>query len=308
MVVYENLTINPPKFRSHRIFVTLATSVPFFFGLTWVYYRKYRVRNNHHRDFNDGDLKFMKRVNGNTIEKQENPGLRVQEHFIHPSELDDVRLDCRSLLKMNGNSYISEFAQETFDFQLGDLKEYTNVNTLRVTGRPRPGEKSVPKWGWGFQFDKNKVPTSIRNLALRIQSSKDFKVGELTDLTIEYRKDGYHRMDPHTYPGQDGVDVFFVNVIGPSVITFSPPGIEQRCKQQEIAEYSYTDKDIDVYLPQHALIHISDFARTHWKYSTRQGIKHPEKDFLCDWWGNPETIVERTPERLQIIFSFSRYL
>ena len=55
-------------------------------------------------------------------------------------------------------------------------------------------------------------------------------------------------------------------------------------------------------------MHLSGPARNHWKYSLRQGVKHPEKDEIVDWWGDPETLIERAPERIQLCLSFSRFV
>ena len=66
--------------------------------------------------------------------------------------------------------------------QLGELSEYTNVNSCRVTGKPIEGAPEKPlnaTWGYGFQLDKSKVPKSIKMLVARIQTSDEFKVGKL---------------------------------------------------------------------------------------------------------------------------------
>ena len=58
---------------------------------------------------------------------------------------------------------------------------------------------------------------------------------------MEYRTDRFYRMDPHVYPSKDGVDVFFINLEGPSVVTFSPPDENLRYKQSIIATSSFSD-------------------------------------------------------------------
>eukprot|EP00494_Astrolonche_serrata_P029446 UN29713 len=187
----KGLVVNPPQFRAHRTLIRLLTTAPFILGFGYIQYRKYMVIDQGHREINDNDCRFIKNMRGKIIDTENNPGLRLRENFLRSEWMDDILLDCRSLLKMNGSDYIPEHMYDSYQNQLKDLSPYTEVNTCRVSGKPQQGSAKCAPWQYGFNLDKSKVPRSIKNIATEIQNSKDFRVGELTDVTIERREKGF---------------------------------------------------------------------------------------------------------------------
>lgn len=98
---------------------------------------------------------------------------------------------------------------------------------MRVTGRPESGAPVAP-WGYGDDFDVSKVPEQLRFLMDQIGESPLWAVGNPRDITINKRENGFFKLDPHTDPVADGGNVFIVNLLSNSVITFVPPGPFQR--------------------------------------------------------------------------------
>ena len=102
----------------------------------------------------------------------------------------------------------------------------------------------------------------------------DYKLGSVRDFSIDYREDRYFRFDPHVTPGLDGVTVFMLTLESDGVMTMIPPekDVYRRATTDDIAEYSYTDKDMDILHRRGDLLCLSDKARDTLEWGVRLGI------------------------------------
>ena len=84
----------------------------------------------------------------------------------------------------------------------------------------------------------------------------------------------YFRVDPHIYPNEDGSNLFMITLDSDTVITLVPPSNEQhrRTNVIDIANESFTNKDIDILHKQGDLLCLSNNARHKYEWSIRQGI------------------------------------
>ena len=72
------------------------------------------------------------------------------------------------------------------------------------------------------------------------------RLGKIRDVTINYRKNGWHRIDPHVDPLKDGPNNFVLSLGSDSVLTLIPPSTKFSKDQAHIAENSFTGRDIDI--------------------------------------------------------------
>ncbi len=59
---------------------------------------------------------------------------------------------------------------------------------LRVTGRHEAGAQKLPPWGYGDDFRAEALPPQLRRLAERIRAIEGLALGQLRDVTINYRQ------------------------------------------------------------------------------------------------------------------------
>ena len=93
---------------------------------------------------------------------------------------------------------------------------------MRITGRYELEEQPIAPWGYGFELDRSKLPANLAKCVERIERSGQYALGQLLDVTINFRKEKYFRTDPHVDPMRDGPTVFILPLLSDSVLTLSP--------------------------------------------------------------------------------------
>jgi hypothetical protein len=182
-----------------------------------------------------------------------------------------------------------------------------------------------------FQFSKDAKCTNNLHLSLR-------------DITINFRSNSMFRLDPHVDPLADGSNVFILNLLTDSVVTFTPDlttnytnnnksiskiPLKIRTEDMAIALKSWTDDDIDVLVKPRDLLHFTGDARYLWKHAIRTGIEvsldppplaaaaavgvdtpvtvmstNQPVYKICDWWGDLNHLSVRSSDRISIVFAF----
>ncbi len=174
-----------------------------------------------HRPFNDVDEAHIRRVSdGAPVAGSANSGLRVIPGFVAADELDEVASCARELLDRYGRSHLRPRDKAFFESQMGHLtkSERPFMNAERVTGRFERPDQPLAPWGHGDDFDADALPDVLRKLAARaratINRSCDDQertplpaLGPLRDVTINRRRDGYFRLDPHLDPAASSASV-----------------------------------------------------------------------------------------------------
>ena len=180
-----------------------------------------------HRPFNEVDEQHIRRVSdGAPVAAAANPGLRVIPGFVALEEVDEVAACARDLLDRYGRSHLRPRDKAFFESQMSHLtkSERPFMNAERVTGRFERPDQPLAPWGHGDEFDVDALPEVLRKLAERaratINRSCDDQertplpaLGPLRDVTINRRRDGYFRLDPHLDPAPwyrghlDGLEV-----------------------------------------------------------------------------------------------------
>eukprot|EP00877_Chromochloris_zofingiensis_P014807 jgi/Chrzof1/9580/Cz04g08080.t1 len=194
---------------------------------------------------------------------------------------------------------------------------------LRVTGRPEHAAQKAPPWGYGDTFDESKLPPALQQLANKVRSIPGLHLGALRDVTINYRHSYFFRLDPHIDPALDGESVFIIGLDSDAVLTLCPDkwwkltqawnmvrGVltmeDERDLIKRQNQRSWTPYDLDVLMKKASLVLISGDARWSWTHGTRLGIEVPGKLGLHDWWGSPEHIIYRNPERHSVVLAFAK--
>ena len=119
------------------------------------------------------------------------------------------------------------------------------------------------------------------------------------------------QLDPHTDPASDGPDVFILSLLSSAVLTFTPPDDvvpphARRRDGHEVGLRSWTDRDIDVLVQPRTLLHFSGAARDTWRHAIRAGVHIGEgaDAVTCDWWGQNDYLLKRSPRRVSLVFAF----
>jgi hypothetical protein len=229
--------------------------------------------------------------------------------------------EIQHMMMTQGVNQIDERLAPIYQGQMAHIPNAPQVNMRRVTGRFERQPMGTAQWKYGDQFAPEGLPPMVRKIAERIQESKDFKLGPLRDVTMNYRHSSFFRLDPHVDPLGDGENVFILGLNSNAVLTLSPRGTYRRQDEVQIAKKSWTDADIDSLLPQRGLLMLCGPARNTWMHGMRQGVPVPPmkiswRDWLagrdpsvgqpplCDWWGRPDSIVHRNSVRYSVIFAF----
>lgn len=286
------------------------------------------ARNTRHRPITEADNAFIRRVSdGNILDiSDQNPGVRVHTNLLISDELDALETTARSLCSTHGIDLIDPFARASYESQMRFLRQPPKVNMLRVTGRPELASQRKSEWGYGDDFWIERVPGPLRTLIERIQSLDGVKLGKPRDVTINRRTGGFFRLDPHLDPQLDGGSIFILSLTAGTVITLSPldllKEIEKRTLENPPLEdpdwkkgtefwrsiRSYTPMDLDVHLPLHATVQLSDDARWTWTHATRLGVEieleGKRKWGLADWWGDRTRLIPRQDERISVVVAF----
>ena len=270
-----------------------------------------------HRPFNADDEAHIRRVSdGAPVAASANPGLRVIPGFVAASEVEEVASCARELLERYGRQMLRPRDKAYFEGQMAHLtkSERPFVNAERVTGRFERPDQPLAPWGYGDEFDADALPAVLRKLAERARSSP-LALGPLRDVTINRRRDGYFRLDPHLDPAADGPNVCIVGLLSDTVLTLSPvgPPDSTTCDQEAVSMNSWDPADVDVLAEIGCLIHLSGRARTELHHGIRLGASRRQLseagvtvdgDVLFDWWGALSYPVRRNRERISIVFAF----
>eukprot|EP01012_Entosiphon_sulcatum_P011822 TRINITY_DN17318_c0_g1_i1.p2 TRINITY_DN17318_c0_g1~~TRINITY_DN17318_c0_g1_i1.p2 ORF type:complete len:345 (+),score=65.76 TRINITY_DN17318_c0_g1_i1:80-1114(+) len=293
-----------------------------------------------HRPFNTGDTERLRDMSGLPLPGQKNPGVRVTVDFCTPEEEQLLIQEAREMVRKYGKSHADPETAPLYELQMSHIPNAPPVNMMRVTGRPERKDQSIAPWKYGDEFDPSQLPPTISSMLERVQQSPDFKLGKPRDVTINYRHSGYFRLDPHTDPPADGENVFIIGLGSNTVLTVSPvtpngnggPMADERL----VARLSWSRYDVDALSLRRSLLHICGPARNAWNHGIRQGIafslpeehKKPAKkgkkkeqqvagngnaelysedEFapVADWFGTPQTVVPRRPERFSVVFAFA---
>ena len=283
-----------------------------------------------HRPFNDDDEAHIRRVSdGANVAAAANPGLRVIPGFVAAEEMDEVASCARELLDRYGRSHLRPRDKAFFEGQMSHLtkSERPFMNAERVTGRFERPDQPLAPWGYGDDFDADALPAVLRKLAARaratINRSCDDQertplpaLGPLRDVTINRRRDGYFRLDPHLDPAKDGPNVCIVGLLSDTVLTLSKvgPPASTTCDQEAVSMHSWDPEDLDVLAEIGCLVHLSGRARTELHHGIRLGVSRRQLSeagvdvdgdaTLYDWWGAPARPIKRNDERISIVFAF----
>ena len=230
--------------------------------------------------------------------------------------MDEVASCARELLDRYGRQMLRPRDKAYFEGQMAHLtkSERPFVNAERVTGRFERPDQPLAPWGHGDDFDVDALPAVLRKLAERARASP-LALGPLRDVTINRRRDGYFRLDPHLDPAADGPNVCIVGLLSDTVLTLSPvgPPDSTTCDQEAVSMNSWDPADVDVLATIGCLIHLSGRARTELHHGIRLGVSRRQLseacvdvdgDVLYDWWGAPFNPVRRNRERISIVFAF----
>jgi len=257
-----------------------------------------------------------------------NPGIRVLPDIITSSEAE-------SIWKESHKNIIPNFGLkgrfDANDHVLidGVKASSTKMNTIRVTGRYESSKQKLAPWGYADAFNKDKLPQSFQVLIEKLHNSTGFNFGKCRDVTINYRTEGFFKLDPHVDPSADGEDVCIVSVgPSPTVITFTPPPVgldylpqtspqalaakRRRTSAADISLLSWSDADLDVLsIPRSAVV-FSGAARSTWRHATRTGVAassapNSTDTINCDWFGSTSQLLPRKPgSRLSIVVAFGK--
>jgi len=267
-----------------------------------------------HRPATEEDVELVTRVGGTrlTIEELEDMGVRVQKNMISEMQEQLLQMEVAELIDQFGFSFAGDnTVLHSVDAQGKILDSKNHVNATRVTGRPE-GVAPVAPWGYGSNFDIEKVPSSLRFLVDYIADSPHFAVGKPRDITLNRRENSFFKLDPHTDPVADGENIFIISLLSNSVMTIVPPGDFTRKRPGEISLKSWTDQDIDILLRRRSMLLLSGRSRMPWKHAMRTGVQvefetEGKKDLaVCDWWGKTQNLVRRSPQRVSIIIAFGK--
>jgi hypothetical protein len=270
-----------------------------------------------HRPFNEVDEQHIRRVSdGAPVAAAANPGVRVIPGFVAADELDEVASCARELLERYGRQMLRPRDKAFFEGQMAHLtkSERPFMNAERVTGRFERPDQPLAPWGHGDDFDADALPAVLRKLAERARAAP-LALGPLRDVTINRRRDGYFRLDPHLDPAKDGPNVCIVGLLSDTVLTLSPvgPPDSTTCDQEAVSMHSWDPADVDVLATIGTLVHLSGKARTELHHGIRLGASRRQLseagvevdgDVLYDWWGALTNPVRRNGERISIVFAF----
>jgi len=270
-----------------------------------------------HRPFNEEDEAHIRRVSdGAPVAAAANPGLRVIPGFVAAKEMDEVASCARDLLDRYGRSHLRPRDKAFFESQMSHLtkSERPFMNAERVTGRFERPDQPLAPWGHGDEFDADALPAVLRKLAERARASP-LALGPLRDVTINRRRDGYFRLDPHLDPAADGRNVCIVGLLSDTVLTLSPvgPPDSTTCDQEAVSMRSWDPADVDVLASIGTLVHLSGKARMELHHGIRLGVSRRQLseagvdvdgDVLYDWWGALRYPIKRNRERISIVFAF----
>ena len=275
-----------------------------------------------HRPILKRDVERMRWcVDGKFVMPDQNPGLRVEPDFVSAEEAIAIAAELRAASESYGYGFDGDGRAHLVS-STGDIEETlpSVVNNIRVTGRlEKPDTQVLPPWGHGDAFDPAALPPAMAQLAAKIAGCGAFRVGRPRDATINAREHSFFQLDPHVDPASDGPDVFILGLESSTVVTFTPPDAElearglppRRRSGHEIGLQSWSDADIDVMVQPRSLLHFTGAARSYWMHAIRAGVQVEGEgaqaagpSAVCDWWGQPDYLLQRGPRRLSLVLAF----
>mmetsp|Transcript_8266 Transcript_8266/g.14961 ORF Transcript_8266/g.14961 Transcript_8266/m.14961 type:complete len:309 (+) Transcript_8266:105-1031(+) len=282
------------------------------------------LKSSSHRKFNQIDSQYICRVQSSAkrlmqlIQSDSNPGIRVELRVISSSD-HEMRLASELRTIRDQFGYISSTPQQVLLSQynaqsnnnqiLHTRSDFNgaHVTPIRVTGREENQERNkLAPWKHGDNFDSSAVPSALRKVERELRKRNAFALGDLRDITINYRGGGFFKLDPHLDPAEDGENVIIVGLCSDTVLTFTEGIDASNWKSPEsIVTESWTPNDIDVKFPRRAAVHFCSDARWKLKHAIRSGIVLPNNT-ICDWWGSMNHIIPRNPERISVVFAFAK--
>mmetsp|Transcript_33918 Transcript_33918/g.106468 ORF Transcript_33918/g.106468 Transcript_33918/m.106468 type:complete len:314 (-) Transcript_33918:149-1090(-) len=287
------------------------------------------------------DAQYLRRVSdGGFVLPAANPGVRLEPGFVDEAEEAALAAEARAAALSFGYDYDGDRRAHVLNPADGSIESTREVvNNTRVTGRPEKADQALPPWGYGDDFDESALPPAMGALAGRLRGSGLYNVGALRDLTLNLRRDSFFQLDPHLDPRLDGPHVFVLGLLSSVVTTFSPsdallganglpprrrgslpsPGpargvsetrpwrVSQRRDPSEVGLRSWSDLDIDAMCQPRTLLHFAGDARDSWLHAIRPGVEVDLADgaAVCDWWGQTDYLVRRSPSRISIVLAFA---
>eukprot|EP01083_Nonionella_stella_P257920 882280_1 len=291
--------------RRFQRLVSILSCSPALGLITYIGYVKWKLHKSTHRPFTPSDMYHIRTMDGSTPGIMHNPGIRIESDFLTPQEQERLRFESKMMLSLYGYSTIPFWTRPNWNKQISGLLSQTRVNAIKVTGRDQnkalkeipmtdhakslreeqeaaiiktkpyeTNEQRPAPWKSAHSFEYSALPKIYQDLVEKIKQLPDYKLGTVRDFSIDYREDRYFKFDPHVTPGLDGENVFMIALESDGVITLVPPEKEvyRRASMDDIARFSYTDKDLDILHRRGDLLCLSDTARTKYNWSIRLGI------------------------------------
>lgn len=134
-------------------------------------------------------------------------------------------------------------------------------------------------WGSGDALRYEKMPHLLRHLSRQVQQAFP-DLGRLRHVYVEYAPLGQFYKEPRSpkaFDGHDYVIMPFRRDRTESVITFVPALRSKFSSLHEVMKNSWTNKDVDVKIPNGAMLHVYGRARYDWGWGIRPGRV---------WWGS----------------------
>jgi len=270
-------------------------------GTAWYYYYsegQSKVRLGH-RGFLNTELSALRVVGTkNCIPNHKlNPGIRVEQEFMHQTQSEDLVEELDMLLREHGANPMTP----------GQLKFYQTCMEEILETKPAPVEpnmkRCILKARGKLRYAH--LPKNLWSIIRAIERSYSYDVGEFKSVTIDYREQGFLWTPPRKNPLQSGENIFLMTVGAfPVVYTFSPSDIPPRKSPIEIAKKSFSNRDLDLLCEPLDLIHISGPARFKRRVGIRMGLKDTEGTRLRSYFGKPEEEVERSDFQYMLTFFF----
>jgi len=202
-------------------------------------------RVSEHRLFDETDLEHLAKVNGEVITNEQNPGVRVQPSFCSEEEERELIKELYSLVKQYGGPihWVEHQIRADSGGQLVTTVQRPIVQ--RVTGEDEGEDQIVAPWGYGSHFNINKVPPLLRKYVNRILDGP-YSLGPIRDITVNHYQMSNFGLEPHVDSPTDGAEIFLLGLMSPEILTLTP-NIETTRDDFEVAKYSWTNNDIDIF-------------------------------------------------------------
>jgi len=261
-------------------------------------------QDGHRSAWPSTDGKYLRTVKGKKVKGTNNPGIRIESKFLSDTEGEELFQELRTLMTEQGFNQINDDLKERFENEQEYLNSKLEPNHLRLTGRPEMNGQKCAVWGYANNFDRTKLTPNLRKFLERVEKTRGYKLGKIRDVTINYRKNGWHRIDPHVDPLKDGPNNFVLSLGSDSVLTLIPPSTKFSKDQAHIAENSFTGRDIDILNEKNSMLFLFGNARFRCPHGIRNGVIHPETGQMCDWFGGKDNLIPRGDERISVVLAF----